>query len=192
MYTCVSTDAVLCNLAVDRKFYRHHTNNGKICYFFFFFFFFFFFLLMTANRVIVLVVRHCFQCMVCDWFVENDKFHPLPHLHHHTHTHPCWVDVVLTSRAHWNIGMCTTINRCPIFSTRYSEMCKVYTCYHGTSEIEHGLFAFSVDNPLAKARGLSLRTGSQAILYLSHTSSFFYINLLSFSNLFLSEVAISF
>ena len=40
-------------------------------------------------------------------------------------------------------------------------MCKVYTGYHGTSEIEHGLCACTVDNPLAKARGLSLRTGEQ-------------------------------
>ena len=40
-------------------------------------------------------------------------------------------------------------------------MCKVCTGYHGTSEIEHGLCACTVDNPLAKARGLSLRTGAQ-------------------------------
>ena len=30
-------------------------------------------------------------------------------------------------------------------------MCKVYTGYCGTSEIEHGLCACTVDNPLAKA-----------------------------------------
>ena len=46
-------------------------------------------------------------------------------------------------------------------------MCKVYTGYHGTSEIEYGLCACTVDNPLAKARGLSLRTGAQTMLYLS-------------------------
>ena len=40
-------------------------------------------------------------------------------------------------------------------------MCKVYTGYCGTSEIEHGLCACTVDNPLAKARGLS-----QPMLYL--------------------------
>ena len=45
-------------------------------------------------------------------------------------------------------------------------MCKVYTGYCGTSEIEHGLCACTVDNPLAKARGLSLRTGAQPMLYL--------------------------
>ena len=45
-------------------------------------------------------------------------------------------------------------------------MCKVYTGYCGTSEIEHGLYACTVDNPLAKARGLSLRTGAQTMLYL--------------------------
>ena len=49
-------------------------------------------------------------------------------------------------------------------------MCKVYTGYCGTSEIEHGLCACTVDNPLAKARGLSLRTGAQTMLYLSHVS----------------------
>ena len=46
-------------------------------------------------------------------------------------------------------------------------MCKVYTGDCGTSEIEHGLCACTVDNPLAKARGLSLRTGAQPMLYLS-------------------------
>ena len=47
-------------------------------------------------------------------------------------------------------------------------MCKVYTGYPRViSEIEHGLCACTVDNPLAKARGLSLRTGAQTLLYLS-------------------------
>ena len=46
-------------------------------------------------------------------------------------------------------------------------MCKVYTGYCGTSEIEHGLCVCTVDNPLAKARGLSLCTGAQTMLYLS-------------------------
>ena len=46
-------------------------------------------------------------------------------------------------------------------------MCKVNTGYCGTSEIEHGLCACAIDNPLAKARGLSLRTGVQTMLYLS-------------------------
>ena len=47
-------------------------------------------------------------------------------------------------------------------------MCKVYTgyCCACTSEIEHGLCACTVDNPLAKARGLSLRTGARPMLYL--------------------------
>ena len=60
-----------------------------------------------------------------------------------------------------------------IFSTRYSVMCKVYTGYCGTSEIEHGLCACMVDNPLAKARGLSLRTGAKTMLYLSLIEQFF-------------------
>ena len=46
-------------------------------------------------------------------------------------------------------------------------MCKVNAGYRGISEIEHGLCACTVDNPLAKARGLSLRTGAQTMLYLS-------------------------
>ena len=33
-------------------------------------------------------------------------------------------------------------------------MCKVHTGYCGTSEIEHSLCACTVDNPLAKARGI--------------------------------------
>ena len=62
--------------------------------------------------------------------------------------------------------VCTTFHRYPIFSKRYSVLYKVYTGYCGTSEIEHGLCACTVDNPLAKARGLSLRTGAQPMLYL--------------------------
>ena len=46
-------------------------------------------------------------------------------------------------------------------------MCKVNTGYRGTSEIEHGLCACTVDNPFAKARELSLHTGAQTMLYLS-------------------------
>ena len=51
------------------------------------------------------------------------------------------------------MNRCTTIHRHPIFSIIYAEMCKVYTGYHGTSEIDHGLCASMFDNPLAKARG---------------------------------------
>ena len=50
---------------------------------------------------------------------------------------------------------------------RYSVLCKVYTGYCGTSETEHSLCACTVDNPRAKARGLSLRTGAQTMLSLS-------------------------
>ena len=46
-------------------------------------------------------------------------------------------------------------------------MCKVYTGYCGTGEVEHGLCACMVDNPLAKARESYLRTGAQIMLYLS-------------------------
>ena len=49
-------------------------------------------------------------------------------------------------------------------------MCKVYTGFHGTSEIQHGLCACTVNNPLAKARVLSPRTGAQTMLHLSHNS----------------------
>ena len=66
-----------------------------------------------------------------------------------------------------NSWLLTTIHRYPIFGTRYSVMCKVLTGYHGTNEIEHGLCTCTVDNPLAKARGLSLRIGAQTMLYLS-------------------------
>ena len=44
----------------------------------------------------------------------------------------------------------------------------IYTGYHDTSEIEHGLCACTVDNPLAKARELSLHTGTQIMLFLLH------------------------
>ena len=52
-------------------------------------------------------------------------------------------------------------------------MSKVYTGYHGTSEIEHGLCTCKVDNPLAKAGGLSLHTGAQTMLYLSLSTIFY-------------------
>ena len=65
------------------------------------------------------------------------------------------------------IGNCTTIHRYPIFSTRYSVMGKIYTRYQNTSEIEHGLCAYVVDNPLTTARGVSLRTGAQTNLPLT-------------------------
>ena len=47
-------------------------------------------------------------------------------------------------------------------------MCKVYTGYHGTSKTEHGLCACTVDNPLAKALGLSLCTAAQTMLSLAY------------------------
>ena len=53
-----------------------------------------------------------------------------------------------------------------IFSTRYLVTCKIYTGYHGVCEVELDLSACTVDNPLAKARGLSLRTDVQTMLYL--------------------------
>ena len=56
-----------------------------------------------------------------------------------------------------------------MFSMGYSVICKVYTGYYGKSEIEHALCACTVDNLLAKARGLSLRTGAHTMLHLSLT-----------------------
>ena len=57
-------------------------------------------------------------------------------------------------------------------------MCKVYTGYHGTSEIEHGLCACTFYNPLAKAQGLSPRTGAQTMLSLtlSHLQDRYYFS----------------
>ena len=55
-------------------------------------------------------------------------------------------------------------------------MCKVYTGYCGTSQIEHGLCACTVDNLLAKARGLSLRTGAQTLLNVSLEQQYFMIS----------------
>ena len=84
-----------------------------------------------------------------------------------------WRFIFITIRLHvivrvlFRFVACATIHRYPIFSTRYSVMCKVYTGYCGTSEIEHGVCAYTIDNPLAKARGLSLRTGTQTMLYFS-------------------------
>ena len=42
-------------------------------------------------------------------------------------------------------------------------MYKVYIGYNDTKEIEHGLSASTIDNPLAKAHGLFLCTGGQNV-----------------------------
>ena len=47
-------------------------------------------------------------------------------------------------------------------------MCKVYTGYCGTNEIVHDLCARTVDNPLAKARGLSLSVQAHKPGSISH------------------------
>ena len=78
----------------------------------------------------------------------------------------CMLGNVISLFLEHSRGTCTTFHRYPIFSKRYSVLCKVYTGYCRTSEIEHGLCTCTVDNPLAKARGLSLRTGAQTMLYL--------------------------
>ena len=52
---------------------------------------------------------------------------------------------------------CTTFNRYPIFSTRYSVTCKVFAGYCGTSEIEHGLCVCTVDYPLVYLKTESLK-----------------------------------
>ena len=62
---------------------------------------------------------------------------------------------------------------------KYSVICKVYTGFHGTSEIEHGLCACTVDYPLAKARDLSLRTGAQTKVYISHNIHLLVANFFS-------------
>ena len=63
--------------------------------------------------------------------------------------------------------MYTSLYHSPQIPTLYHVMCKVYTGYHGRSEIEHGLCACTANNPGAKARELSLPTGTQTMLYLS-------------------------
>ena len=75
--------------------------------------------------------------------------------------------IILCQLKRCDNNTCTTILRYPIFSTRYYVMIKVYTGYHGTSKIEHGLCACTVDNPLALARGFIDRKGAQPMLYLS-------------------------
>ena len=57
-------------------------------------------------------------------------------------------------------------------------MCKIFTGYHGTGEIEYGLCACTVDN---KARGLSLLTGAQTMLYLSLSDKSYCFSQLSIS-----------
>ena len=58
--------------------------------------------------------------------------------------------------------ICTSIHRLPIFSTRNSETLDIIV------QMRKSMVCF------AKARGLSLRTGAQTMLYLSLISLFFY------------------
>ena len=69
-------------------------------------------------------------------------------------------------------------------------MCKLYTGYCGTNEIEHGLCTCTVDNPLAKARGLSLRTGAQTMHYLSLCFCILFENLSLKATIALSDKTI--
>ena len=50
------------------------------------------------------------------------------------------------------------------FSTKYFILSKVYIDEGGIKHLYHGLSACTEDNPLAKARGLSPRTGGQTIV----------------------------
>ena len=79
---------------------------------------------------------------------------------------------VLSSCA-YNLDPSGIVTRSPdtctqLLSIRYLVTCMVYTEYRGTNKTEHGLTACTVDNPLAKARGLSFRTCEQTELYLSY------------------------
>ena len=62
------------------------------------------------------------------------------------------------------VQLIITTPRYPNLQQEIPHTGKVYTGYHGTSEIEHGLCSCTVDNPLTKACGLSLRTGAQTML----------------------------
>ena len=65
------------------------------------------------------------------------------------------------------VCLCTTMTRYPNLQHEIPHNVQgVHTGYRGTSEIEHGLSACTVDNPLAKARGLSPRIAAQIVLYL--------------------------
>ena len=54
-----------------------------------------------------------------------------------------------------------------IFSMRYPTTCKVFSGYSSISEVEHGSSACTVDNPFAKARGLSFHIGGRTMLCLT-------------------------
>ena len=56
------------------------------------------------------------------------------------------------------------------FSTTYFILSKVYTDENDIKCLNHGLFARTVDNPLAKARGLPPCTGKQTMVYLLRTA----------------------
>ena len=50
------------------------------------------------------------------------------------------------------------------FSTKYFILSKVHTDESGIKYLHHGLSACTGDNPLAKNRGLSPRTGGQTMV----------------------------
>ena len=57
----------------------------------------------------------------------------------------------------WTRSFCTTFHRYPIFSKRCSVLCKVYTGYCGTSEIEHGAPVWSIIPSLKLGDYLSVK-----------------------------------
>ena len=50
------------------------------------------------------------------------------------------------------------------FSMKYFILSKVYTDESGIKKLKHSLLAFTGDNPLAEACGLSLCTGGQTMV----------------------------
>ena len=109
---------------------------------------------------------------------------PSPAKVNHAHRSKSALVLLLVVINHPNIIYCATIHRYPIFSTRYSVTCKVYTGYHGTSETEHVLCACTVDNPFAKARGLSLRAGALTMHHLSLVQHNYCLSIYLFIYLF--------
>ena len=124
----------------------------------FFFFLFFFPIILVENHPGVKELSDCIilctyinmkegLCIFLSWSsrAQIDHYFPLTLM-----IHSFLTDERLSKYKRLPVKVKSKVHRYPIFSTRYPVMCKVYTEYHDTSEIKHGLCACTADNPSLK------------------------------------------
>ena len=121
-----------------KPFFRNYDNmsNRSYLHVFFFFFFFCYFFFVLFCFLLLFFCCCCFFVFFFFFFFFRLNIFYIKSL-------------LIYEKFNLKMYTCTTIHRYPIFSTRYSVMCKVYTGYYGTREIEHDLCTCTVVNPLA-------------------------------------------